>query len=270
MEKRLLKKLQEAEIEILDYLDELCKKNNLKYFMMYGTLLGAVRHKGFIPWDDDIDVGMLRDDYEKLIKILENEKHDKFKMDYININKNYYLPFVKIKNIKTIHEEKTSINYNGNKGIWIDIFPFDNIKTSEYSKIDILKQKITMILYSVMISKSLKIYKYKLIKILSKFFTNEKCIKIIDKIRINNNSYDYVVPFVGDKIKDSPIINKNDIFPLKKLVFNNNMYCAPKNYKKVLEKLYGSDYMELPPIEKRVTHGTIRLKFEDGKEYKIK
>ena len=250
MKKEVLKKLQDTEIEILDYLDKICKKNNLNYFIMYGTLLGAVRHKGFIPWDDDIDVGMLREDYDKLIKILENEKHDKFKVDYISINKNYYLPFVKIKNIKTIHEEKNSVYYKGNKGIWIDIFPFDNIKTSEYRKVDVLKQKIVILLYSLMIAKSLNIYKYKLIKIISKFLSNEKCIKIIDKIRIKNIASNFVIPFVGDKIKDSPILSKKDIFPTKKILFNGNMYYAPNNYEKVLEKLYGSDYMKLPPIEK--------------------
>ena len=269
MEKKVLKKLQETEIEILDYLDEICKKHKLKYFLMYGTLLGAVRHKGFIPWDDDIDVGMLREDYEKLIKILVKEKHDKFEIDCINVNKNYYLPFIKIKNCKTLFQEKNSVDYNGNKGIWIDIFPFDNYPDVNLKKFDIIKGRFILAMYSVMINRSLNYKTSKRISIISKFINNKGCINLINKFTKNKKDTKYIMFYSINGINDTKIFNKKDIFPLKKIKFEKKEYYAPKNHNKILEQTYGNDFMELPPIEKRITHNPIRIVFEDGEEIKF-
>jgi len=269
MEKRILKKLQETEVEILDYLDEICKKNNLKYFIMYGTLLGAVRHKDFIPWDDDIDVGMLREDYDKLIKILEKEQHDKFKIDCINVNKDYYLPFVKIKNCKTVFQEKNSINYSGNKGIWIDIFPFDNYSSSSLKKLDIIKGRFVYAMYAIMTKRTLNYKTSNKISILSKFISNKQCIYFINKLTKNRNGNKYIIFYSIEGIKSTVVYDKDDIFPLKKIKFGKKEYYAPKNSDKILGQTYGSDFMKLPPLEKRITHNPIRIVFEDEEEIKF-
>ncbi|KXB58205.1 hypothetical protein HMPREF1871_00593 [Gemelliphila asaccharolytica] len=80
MKKLTLEELREVQIGILKYIDKVCKENNLTYFLNYGSLIGAVRHKGFIPWDDDVDISMPREDYEKFIKICENKKNDKYEV----------------------------------------------------------------------------------------------------------------------------------------------------------------------------------------------
>lgn len=97
MENDYLRNLHSTMIEILDEFDRICNKHNLTYFLIGGTLLGAVRHKGFIPWDDDMDLAMPREDYEKFINVYYKELNDKYYLDNFNNNKLYYLNFSKIR-----------------------------------------------------------------------------------------------------------------------------------------------------------------------------
>ena len=124
-----LRKVQLTELKILEKIDEICKKNNINYFLIGGTLLGAVRHKGFIPWDDDIDVGMLREDYEKFINVcLKNGALGKDYYLHCNESDNdYFIPFIKVKKNNTTFAEKNIENINTHKGIFLDIFPYDNV-----------------------------------------------------------------------------------------------------------------------------------------------
>ena len=114
-----LKKLKNEELEILDYFVEICKKNNLRYYIMYGTLLGAVRHHGFIPWDDDVDVCMTPSDYQKFIKIFKND--DKFFLQTIESDKYFHTLFAKIRKNNTCMVEKENGYMKINKGINIDM-----------------------------------------------------------------------------------------------------------------------------------------------------
>lgn len=120
-----MKKVWFAEIDILKKFIIVCKKYNLTYFLSGGTLLGAVRHKGFIPWDDDIDIDMLREDYEKLIKIASKEFTGKYFFQTVDTDVNYYRPHIQIRNSETtaILEHEQGLKFN--QGIFIDIFPLD-------------------------------------------------------------------------------------------------------------------------------------------------
>ena len=148
MEKETLKKLHEVEVEILDEFVRICKKQKLQYFLYYGTLLGAVRHNGFIPWDDDLDVAMPREDYEKFIKMAKEELNDNFYIDNKDTNDEYYLNFTKLRKKNTIFEQDFQVNYDGPKGIWIDIFPIDESKKENSIKLQI-QQKLNYIIYSI-------------------------------------------------------------------------------------------------------------------------
>ena len=134
MNNKKLRKVQMVEVEILDEIDRICKKNNIKYFLVGGTLLGAVRHGGFIPWDDDIDLGMLREDYEKFIDICINsdELDKKYFMHSDETDSDYWLPFIKIRKNNTTFDEKVIKNCDTHKGIYVDIFPMDYFK-KQYS-----------------------------------------------------------------------------------------------------------------------------------------
>lgn len=265
MNNNYLIKLKKAELEILDEIDRVCNKNNIQYFLMFGTLLGAVRHDGFIPWDDDIDIGMLRDDYDKFIEIAPKELKGKFTLDYITTNKNYYMPFVKVRNSKTRFEEKSTINYNGPKGIWVDIFPYNYC---EYDKVNFylkFKSKLLFLMYATLTYKNLHLNNNSFkVKLCSKLFSNKTIFNIIDKLSVCNKKTEKIVYYNFRGLKHVVIFDKNEIFDVKKITFENKKYYAPKHNQKVLEKLYGSDYMKLPPIEQRECHHPQRIVFEDG------
>lgn len=120
--------IKKEELRILIAFRNFCDERNLKYVLAYGTLLGAVRHKGFIPWDNDIDVMMLREDYEKLIKLYPENLEDTWLLSYRK-DPDYIYPFTKIVSKRTyVREENTQEKLAYKKmGIWIDIFPVDNI-----------------------------------------------------------------------------------------------------------------------------------------------
>ena len=120
---KTVEELQKIELEILKYIDKVCKENNLTYFLAYGTLIGAIRHKGFIPWDDDVDIQMPRDDYNKLCDILK-EENGRYKLLDHKEGLGYIYPFAKVIDSNTRLIE-TGLTETVNMGVYIDIFPID-------------------------------------------------------------------------------------------------------------------------------------------------
>ena len=136
-----LKKLHTVQLEMLDAFTEICNKYHFHYSLAGGTMLGAIRHKGFIPWDDDIDVLMLRKEYEEFLKVAQKELGDKYYLDHFEINSDYHLQFAKIKKNGTIFDEAGIHHLDNHKGIFIDIFPTDNVYDNvKRSYLDVLNQ----------------------------------------------------------------------------------------------------------------------------------
>ena len=115
-------------LKLLRVFDDICRKNNLKYWLDGGTLIGAIRHNGFIPWDDDIDVAMLSDDYEKFIEIAQQELPDDVFLQTRKTDKKYPLYITKLRDKYSTYEEQNVARLNCHKGIFIDIFPMDYIR----------------------------------------------------------------------------------------------------------------------------------------------
>ena len=122
MKKLSLQEIREVEVELLNYFDLFCKNNGINYFLSNGTLLGAIKYSGFIPWDDDIDVLVPRKDYNRLISLFRDSDH--IKLFSFERNNNFYFPFSKLCDISTIKEEDNT-NNGVTLGVDIDIFPLD-------------------------------------------------------------------------------------------------------------------------------------------------
>ena len=270
-----MNKLQERQYELLVELDRICKKNKIEYFLDGGTLLGAVRHKGFIPWDDDLDVGMLRKDYEKFKKIITKDLDEKYFFQDMDNDKNYGFPFGKLRINNTKYTERIASKTKAKDGIYIDIFPFDYIDNDEAkSKKDFLKVVILRMLlllkknYIIDADTFKKKIEKVILKIMSAFVSSKYLIKKINKItnKFNNQETKYVANFA------SPYFNKNRfkiewIKDKKELQFEKGKYMCLKNYDDYLTYVY-NDYMTLPPVEKRRSHDIIDVEFEDGSTYK--
>lgn len=145
---------QKVQLDLLDKFNQICKRYNLRFFMIYGSLLGTVRHKGFIPWDDDIDVAMPREDYDKLLKIAE----DVFEYPYFlqtpeNDTDVFYGGYSKLRNSATTGMEPRNWKHNCNQGIWLDVFPLDKCYDNEqknnelWSKIHDCQQMLFVSIY---------------------------------------------------------------------------------------------------------------------------
>ena len=268
MDQETLKKLHKYLLELLDEFVRICDKNNLDYFLYGGTLLGAVRHKGFIPWDDDLDVAMLRKDYEKFLEIAPTELKDKFIIDNYHTNKNCYLNFTKIRNKKTLFVQNFQQNYDGEKGIWIDVFPLDGI--NKLSIFQILRIKTVKYIRSIEHYKSnifLGNNKIKLKKFLAIFLKPIPLTflqHVQDKIMKGKNDCKetkYITSIASQYDYKKQTMKREVFLPIKKLEFEGKKYKVPNQYGYFLERIYGN-YMELPPKEKRVTHNPIKIRFE--------
>ena len=157
LDQKNLKKLKETELEILIELDRICKKHNIKYSLTGGTLLGAIRHNGFIPWDDDIDIDMTRKDYNKFREIQKTELDSKrFYLDCIETKENCGMLYAKLKRKDSIYIESSSNRDEKEQNIWIDIFPIDNISNNKLIR--------KYLIYKVYCLKIILMYKYGYIK----------------------------------------------------------------------------------------------------------
>jgi len=271
MDNKTLRKLQLTELDILVDIDKICKENNIQYFLIGGTLLGAVRHKGFIPWDDDIDIGMLRSDYEKFIELCLNKNvlGEKYFLHCNESDENYFVPFIKVKKNNTTFAEEDLENLNTHKGIFLDIFPYDNVP-----KQNSIIQRIQAIIvrnihYAIYVKYNIYKLKNKKRKLFTWFLTllPKKTLKKMNRYfstifekRKNNK---YIVSIAGSSSYVDETLLKERLFPLKKTTFENLEFYSFNDNDYYLTQLFG-DYMKLPPEEDRKTHKPQFIDFEKG------
>lgn len=268
---KILVELRKVQIEILNEIERICKKNNINLFLIGGTLLGAVRHKGFIPWDDDLDIAMTRDDFEKFRTIIKEQLDEKYFFDYYDTDKDYYLPFAKVRKNNTTFDEEASQKLDNHKGIFVDIFVYDFVDDS--IKRCFIKAAIIQILSDTVFYKKklikLNLCRHPIFVIAFSAFNSKFILRFIDFISKKFNGREKnkknVVCFNSliDIKKD--FFSVNDFFPLKKISFEENEYNGLNDNDKFLTIQYG-DYMQLPPVEERVNHNTLNISFTTGKK----
>jgi len=264
-----LNQLHNTQIEILDEIVRICEKHKLTYYLVGGTLLGAVRHKGFIPWDDDLDIGMPRKNYEKLKKICKKELNKNYYLQDISTDKEYWQCFLKIRKNNTLFDETMIENIDTHKGIFIDIFPYDNLDKIGFiykCKWSIFQNLLNFSLYYRGILKKDRVNHKFLCKLCSVFGMNnilKFCTSWMKKYK--NEDSKYLVVYPGSYGTERERFEREWILPTKKIEFENKMYSCPNNIDAVLKNVYG-DYMKLPPVEKRVTHLPKKIIFNTKEE----
>ncbi len=236
--KGVLNQIQLLGLELLTFFNNVCKKYNLEYWIDYGTLLGASRHESFVPWDDDLDVGMMRNDYDKLYSFLKAEL-DNFNLNGDIVLKNGYwsLPELYIPFYQLIYQNN-SFNHTM---VHIDIFPYDYIKTDT---------GITQNLFS----KLRYDYYFSIYEGTSKEEAFEMSRQVLN---LTNGKSNYIIPGVDGVlggVYPLQIFDTSEIFPLTTIKFMDKEFPCPNEHKEFLKKIYG-DYMSIPKTVKH--HGLL-------------
>lgn len=273
---QILHRVQQLELSILDDFMRVCKENNLPWWAFAGSGIGALRHQGFIPWDDDIDVGLLRKDYDRIGQIFKEQFPDKYIVVNADEFPSYPLPSTRITLKDSLFVEESLKKVKDCPfGIFLDVYAFDNVapdpakakkqilKAWFYGKMMILasvpfpvipiygiKKKIvhagTAVVWAVM--RLFRVSPGRLFRKLKKAAT-----------RYNDQPASAYV-FPNDLDPFCNVYEAEDLFPLRTLPFEGREVCFARNLEKHLTRFYG-DYMQLPPVEKRKNHFPNKLKF---------
>lgn len=260
MIKLSLKKIKQIQLEILSEFTKFCDKNNIEYFLIYGTLLGAVRHQGYIPWDDDLDIAIKRDDYLRVIKEFNNYSKE-YKFISYEVDKKFPYTFGKIMKNNTIILEDCGYKYSG-LGINIDVFPIDNIFESEKLRKKTMKRitfyrkalEIKGITFKKSKSSFKEAFKSRLAKLCLLVLSVKSIVKKIIFLATLANKEESSLRGItvwgyGEKeVMPSEYYEKST-----KLIFEGKEYKVPLKYHEVLTQIY-KDYMVLPKEEDRITH----------------
>lgn len=235
---------------MLQYIDAVCKKHNIRYWLSSGTLLGAMRHGGFIPWDDDMDIEMLREDYKRLIKVLQEEPSSHCVVQTYQNDHNYTLPFGKLRDLRShvVEREATQYKYDG---CWIDLFCLEKntyfcLKLSAgfqkffFLSVGFLKGRPKFLLpfYKILV--------YKIIFSILRWFNSLFPLRFL--------YHTYGMGFYKKRVPE-------DIFPLGQIEFEGCKFPAPANSDNYLRRIYG-DYMNIPSFDKIETH-ELKIEFEE-------
>lgn len=249
-----------VQMDILDEIVRVCKENEIQCYLAFGSLLGAVRHKGYIPWDDDIDVCIVREDYEKFIKIMKSGKSGA--QDYYtlidNTTEGYFYPIAKMIDNRTfVNMERHTMKH----GMWVDIFPLDGVTASPFmSKIHMTLCAFMRVIALAMDanfthSKFGFTYLYKrFFKTLSAIVGQKRICRIHEKIFKYYKVADckYIANLFTNNGTRS-MMDKERLLKVAEYSFENRLYESYADYDYYLTRMYG-DYMIIPPESKRITH----------------
>jgi len=246
------------QLELLDSLAKFCDQHGLRYFLAAGTLLGAVRHKGYIPWDDDIDVALFREDYMELSRIFVDDRYRLYSL----YNTDWYaLPFIKIADTTTTQIEESDLFGKHEIGVNIDVFPLDICPESPNAQQDIFKA----------IRRRRRILDFKGVRLSVKRSPIRNIALIGGKLvfsMVNASRLSRSIDTLAQKYADSGYHNRAELvwgYGMREIVdesifdvsvsvkFEGRTFAAPGGYHEWLEHTYGN-YLELPPLEKRHTH----------------
>ena len=271
-----IRDIQKVELEILKSFKDICEEFNLTYYLSGGTFIGAVRHQGFIPWDDDVDVAMPRKDYNEFLKVAQEKLPNKYQLIHYTKGEGVIHHMIKIEN-STYQLMDCTASSPRTVNVWIDIFPLDGLpnnyllKQIHCFKLLALRALFKYSLFDTIVDCRIedrpwyeKILfligtKIKFDKILDPY----RRMKAIDKCLSRYDFYEskYIMNFMGS-YKFKSIMDREKIYAEgAKYSFEGIDFNAPKNYDLYLTQIYG-DYMKLPPESQRNKHQTVILSID--------
>ena len=247
--------IKEVELGVMDYIHNICREKGINYSLAYGSLLGAVRHRGFIPWDDDLDIALKRDQYDRLYQAILEDNNSIYKAVSWENDSRYPYPFYRVYDSRTFYEN----NYIQNDielGICVDVFPFDDYKdvNKEITKLDMYRRLSVYTLYGIRNKEAgiKNIVRYLMLVVfrLTRVKTWNKKLNNCSRVPVNSEYIDYLM----ESKKYSTKIDAKALDEVIECKFEDRVYNIPKDYDHILTTIYGSDYMEIPPLEKRIQH----------------
>lgn len=250
--------VKKIQLSILQYIDRVCEENKIPYYLCGGTLIGAIRHKGYIPWDDDIDIMLLRPDYMKLLSVLESG--DIYKCLSMYNQNDYFYPFAKVVDSRTELIEKNSDYKIQNYGVYVDIFPVDSLpddtkRRHRYYQNILTTRELFYFSLSKNKPKGGNPIKY-LVRVCLWGYSRIKGWKFwLNKIEELANIYsDGDSEYVGCVVAGygEKETYHRSLYKEIKVPFEGYMFSIPQGYDEYLTCLYGG-YMEIPSVEKQVT-----------------
>lgn len=259
MRKVTQEEYKKALVELLKYVDGVCRENNIKYSLFGGTLIGAIRHKGIIPWDDDIDIILMNDEYEKLIKALKekNSNANKFFLMDNDTEKTYIRPFAKVINTDTTLEEDY-VKKVDNYGIYLDIFKYNYVPNNKFLRkihYHMFWCEKTLMTLSTVNKKYKNLYKKLIVSFAQKISSEtwlKMCNKRFDRYK-NKKNNKYIMsnwPAYGYKHEIQLASDFNEFIDTE---FEGIKIMVSKEYDNILKTTFG-DYMTPPPEDKRIAH----------------
>ncbi|MBD1541854.1 LicD family protein [Arthrobacter sp. IA7] len=262
-------RLHHLQLEIAGEIRKICIANNIKYFIIAGTLLGAVRHKGFIPWDDDMDIGMLRPDYDRFLSVAAGELPSNLFLQTWHSDKGYGLPIAKVRKQGTRIVENISLNASHHKGIFIDIFPFDEkpasaLHQAKQNAITYIYKRIVLSRLNYTVGAEKSSLKNLLLLSLTRstaFLKVDRLIQLLEREmrRYNTSGTGDVVAIGGSYGYKRETLKRKWVDSLTEVEFEGERWPAFELWPEYLEHMYG-DYMQLPPVEQRgKRHGVIEI-----------
>ena len=272
-----LEQLKQLEVELLSEVHKICSQENFRYSLGGGTLLGAVRHKGFIPWDDDIDIMMPRPDYDAFISYCET--HDvPFAVQYFGNDKTYVDLSAKIFNPHTVLVNDNVTEGEISSGVFIDVFPIDGLAQTyknakkAFNSTRFKRNLLIACQWKKFFRSKTHAWYYEPFRfaffVLSRFVNKTRLFDKIQKKykKIDFNSVKYAAA-VGGAYREKEILNQKVFTKYIDLPFEGNNFKAISSYDTYLSSIYG-DYMKLPPEEKRVSHHSFKAFYKEIEELK--